>query len=95
LGPKSHGIVRVTVGYLPRISRALQLGVWRAEEEANLEDTACLLIDEAGDTLDASTTSEAADGRLGDALDVVTKDLAVTLGTPLAEALSCARDSRR
>jgi ABC-type transporter Mla subunit MlaD len=40
------------------------------------------------DTLDATTTSETADSRLGDALDVVTEDLAMTLGSTLAEALA-------
>ena len=32
-----------------------------------------------GDTLDTATTSQTADGWLGDTLDVVTEDLAVTL----------------
>jgi hypothetical protein len=40
------------------------------------------------DTLDTTTTGETSDGGLGDTLDVVTKDLAVTLGTALAEALA-------
>ena len=40
------------------------------------------------DTLDTTTTSETSDGGLGNALDVVTKNLAVTLGTALAEALA-------
>ena len=30
-----------------------------------------LFVDETGDTLDTTTTSQSADGRLGDALDVV------------------------
>ena len=38
-----------------------------------------LLIDEARDALDAATAGEPADGGLGDALDVVAKDLAVAL----------------
>jgi hypothetical protein len=63
--------------------------------EKDLEDTACLLIDEAGDTLDTSTASETTDGRLGDALDVVTKDLPVTLGTSLAESAEYGRVSVR
>jgi len=41
-----------------------------------------------GNTLDTATTCETADGRLGDALDVVAKNLAVTLGTTLAETFS-------
>ena len=40
------------------------------------------------DTLHTTTTSETTDGRLRDTLDVVTKNLAVTLGTTLAETLS-------
>lgn len=40
------------------------------------------------DTLDTTSTSETSDGRLGDALDVVTKNLAVALGTALAETLA-------
>jgi hypothetical protein len=40
------------------------------------------------DTLDTTTTGETSDSRLGNALDVVTKNLAVTLGTALAEALA-------
>ena len=40
------------------------------------------------DTLDTSTARETADGGLCDSLDVVTKDLAVTLGTTLSESLS-------
>jgi hypothetical protein len=42
--------------------------------EESLEDTTCLFVDETRDTLDTTTTSEAADGRLGDALDVVAQD---------------------
>ena len=34
------------------------------------------------------TTSETSDGRLCDTLDVVTKNLAMTLGSTLAEALA-------
>jgi len=56
--------------------------------EENLEDRAGLLVDEAGDTLDTTTTGETTDGGLGDSLDVVTKNLAVTLGAALSETLS-------
>jgi len=54
----------------------------------DLEDTAGLLVDEAGDTLDTATTGETANGGLGDALDVVAKDLAMTLGATLSESLA-------
>lgn len=39
-------------------------------------------------TLDTATTGETTDGRLGYALDVVTKNLSVTLGSAFAETLS-------
>jgi hypothetical protein len=41
-----------------------------------------------GDTLDTATAGKTPDRWLGDALDVVTKNLAVTLRTTLAEALA-------
>ena len=52
--------------------------------EEGLEDSPDLLVDEAGDALHTTSTSEAADGGLGDSLDVVPKDLAVSLGSSLA-----------
>lgn len=39
-------------------------------------------------TLDTATTSKTTDGRLGDALDVVAENLAVTLGASLAETFA-------
>ena len=56
--------------------------------EENLENTTGLLVDEAGDALDTTTTSQTADGGLGDTLDVITKNLPVTLGASLSESLS-------
>jgi hypothetical protein len=56
--------------------------------EEGLEDTAGLLVDHGGDTLDTTTASETADGGLGDTLDVVAKNLPVALGSALAEALA-------
>ena len=50
----------------------------------DLEDTTGLLVDEAGDALDTTTACKTADCRLGDTLDVVTQDLAVTFGTTLS-----------
>lgn len=55
--------------------------------EEHLEDRAGLLVDEAGDTLHATTASETADSGLGDALDVVAPNLPVALGATLAETL--------
>ena len=40
------------------------------------------------DTLDAAAAGQTADGGLGDALDVVAENLAVALGTALAEAFT-------
>jgi len=54
----------------------------------DLEHTTGLFVDETGDTLDTTTTSETADSGLGDTLNVVTKDLAVTLGASLSETLA-------
>merc|ERR1719466_235293 len=56
--------------------------------EEDLEDAPGLLVDEAGDPLDAAPPGEAPDGGLGDALDVVTEDLAVPLGASLAQPLA-------
>ena len=54
----------------------------------DLEDSAGLLIDEAADTLNTSSASQSANGRLGDALDVVAQNLAVSLCTALSESLT-------
>ena len=62
--------------------------------QERLEDSAGLLVDEAGDSLDSTAAGETADGGLGDALDVVPKDLAVALGSSLAESLSSLAASR-
>ena len=60
----------------------------------DLEDTAGLFVDEAGDTLDTTTTRKTADGGLGDTLDVITQDFAMTFGASLSEALSSFAASR-
>ena len=54
----------------------------------DLEDSTSLLVDESGDTLHTSTTSETTDGGLGDSLDVVAKDLTMTLGASLSETFA-------
>ena len=63
--------------------------------EEHLEDTAGLLVDKAGDALDAATAREAADGGLGDALDIITEDLVVARGAALAESLASLYASRQ
>jgi len=73
----------------------LSLGVLRVCDrvandvlEEDLQHASRLLVDEARDALDAPSAGETANRRLGYALDVVTKDLAMTLGAPLAESLA-------
>lgn len=47
-----------------------------------------LFVDHSGDTLDTTSAGETSDGGLGNTLDVVSKNLSVSLGTALAEALA-------
>ncbi len=54
----------------------------------DLENSAGLLVDEAGDALDSSTTGQTTNGGLGDTLDVVPQDLAMPLGTALAKTFA-------
>jgi hypothetical protein len=54
----------------------------------DLQDTTSLFVDQSRNTLDTTTTSETANSGLGNALDVITKDLAMTLGSSLSESLS-------
>ena len=63
-------------------------GITNDTLKEGLEDVAGLFVDHGRDTLDTTTTSETADGGLGDTLDVVTKNLPVALGTALAETLA-------
>ena len=56
--------------------------------QENLENATCLFVDQARDTLDTTTTCQTTDGRLGDALDVVTEHFSVPLGSPLSQSLS-------
>ena len=62
--------------------------------QEHLEDAAGLLVDESRDTLDTATASQAADGGLGDALDVVAEYLPVALGAALAQTLTALSASR-
>jgi hypothetical protein len=56
--------------------------------EEGLENSTGLLVDHGRNTLDTTTTSETSDSGLGNTLDVVSQNLAVTLGTTLAETLA-------
>ena len=76
-------------------SDSLPLGVFSVGDsipddilKENLQHTTSLLVDEARDTLDSTTTSQSPDGGLGDALDVISQHLTVTLRSSLAESLA-------
>ena len=76
-------------------SDSLPLGVFSVSDsipddvlKEHLEDTTGLLVDESRDPLDTSTSRQTTDGRLGDALDVVSQHLTVTFGASLSESLS-------
>ena len=55
-------------------------GIIRTLQE-NFENATSLLVDKTRDTLDTTTASKTTNGGLGDSLDVVTQDLAMTFGT--------------
>ena len=56
--------------------------------EENFKNTSGLFVDKTGDALNATSAGQSANGGLGDALDVVAKDLAVTLGAALSKSFS-------
>ena len=56
--------------------------------QEDLENTAGLLVDETRDSLHTTTASKTTDSGLGDSLDVITKNLPVTLGASFSEALA-------
>ena len=58
--------------------------------QEDFENSSSLLIDQTGDPFDPSSSSESSNGRLGDSLDVVSQDLAVTFGTALSETFAAA-----
>ena len=60
----------------------------------DLEDTTGLFVDETRDTLDTTTTRQTADGWLRDSLDVVTKNLSMTLGASFSQSFSSFSASR-
>jgi hypothetical protein len=53
-----------------------------------LEDTTGLFVDHGRDTLDTATTSETTDGWLGNTLNVITQNLAMTLCSSLSKTFS-------
>lgn len=60
----------------------------------DLEHPSGFFVDQTADTLHASSSGQTPDGRLGDALDVITEDLAMTLGSTLSQALASLATAR-
>ena len=56
--------------------------------EEHLEHTTSLLVDEARDPLDSTTTCQTTDGGLGNTLDVITQHFAMTLRSSLPQTLA-------
>ena len=56
--------------------------------QEDLEHAARLLVDETAEALDAATTRQTSNGRLGDALDVVAQHFSVTLGATFAQSFT-------
>ena len=78
---------RVTNDLAPKVKETIQRG-WRNDThifKENLENTAGLLVDEARDTFDTTTTGKTTDGGLGNTLDVIPQNFPVTLGSALSE----------
>jgi hypothetical protein len=84
-----HGSDGLTAGVL-----SVGDGITDDVLEKDLEDSAGLFVDQTRNTLDTTTTGETSDSGLGNTLDVVTKDLAMTLGSSLSESLSSLSASR-
>ena len=92
-----HAVFAMTMKWCAGVNKDLHtraLGSPTQDKQAYLEDTTGLLVDEARDALDTPTAGQPADGRLGDALDVVTQQLAVPLGASLAQALASLATAR-
>ena len=54
----------------------------------DLEDTSGLLVDQTADTLDTTSAGQSTDGWLGDTLDVITQDFAMSLGASFAQSFT-------
>ena len=54
----------------------------------DLQHSSSFFIDGSRNTLDSSTTSETTNGRLGDTLDVITKNFSVALGSRLSKSFA-------
>ena len=62
--------------------------------QENLQDTAGLLVDQTRDTLDTTSACQTTDSGLGDALDVIPKYFAMTLGTSLSQTFASLTTAR-
>ena len=62
--------------------------------QEHLQDTTGFFVDQTRDALDTTTASKTTDGGLGDTLDVITQNLAVTLGTTFTQTFSSFTTSR-
>ena len=80
-----HGSDSLSLGVL-----GVGYGVTDHVLQKYLENTASLFVDETGDTLHATTTSQATNCSLGDSLDVVAEDFPVALGTSFSETFAFA-----
>lgn len=69
-------------------------GVTDDRLEEAFENTTGLFVDHGGDTLDTTTSGKTADGRLGDTLDIVSQDLAVSLRASFAKSFSTFSSAR-
>jgi hypothetical protein len=67
-------------------ARVLSVGHCISDDvlKEHFQDASGLLVDEARDTLDTTSSGETADSGLRNALDVVSEDLSVSLGTAFA-----------
>ena len=84
-----HGCDGLSLGVL-----AVGDGISDDVLEEHLQNSTSLLVDEAGDSLDSSTTGKTTDGGLGDSLDVITQDFAMALGASLSESFSSLSTTR-
>ena len=62
--------------------------------QEHFENATSLLVDQTRDTLHTTSASKTTDGWLRDALDVITKDLAMTLSATLAKTFASFTSSR-
>ena len=60
----------------------------------HFEYTTGLFVDQTTDTLDSTTSGKTTNGGLGDSLNVITKDLPVTLGASFSQSFASFATSR-